>query len=434
MSYAYAAYGELLRDGANPYAHQLLPQGIPIFDAAIVQWGNPPPVCVYGVRSSWRFRPPSFLRRRRSARLSRSFGGLRVLTSATPGRPPRCLAYAAYRGDRRERFSGGGNDRHSIQPRFCAPPKDTTTPSRWRSCLAGTALARREASPANRSRFSGVRRGGEGCRQWSAMLGPRAFAGGARLGAIAGVAAVLALSVPLLRANRQPTWRRTRNTRRKPRSKPLLEPIARAILRSGAIARCRRRGCSPHAPPPPWAGRHFVGWRSGERERLVVSWHWRLDGCCRIRIHGTALRLLLALAVSPGTGTAPAVLLALSLASLLRYLTPSTSGTPAPIAWTISDCRRRCRFSCSPARPEYLDPVTAANVGESQYTELPRRVASYDWLLINCVTMHDGLNGISASDVRVSPPRSPRPSSNGGLREMGEASKHVVMTFGVDLA
>lgn len=46
--YAYAAYGEMVRLGSNPYAHAVLPSGNSIFDAAIWQWGNPLPACVYG--------------------------------------------------------------------------------------------------------------------------------------------------------------------------------------------------------------------------------------------------------------------------------------------------------------------------------------------------------------------------------------------------
>lgn len=51
--YAYAAYGELARLGADPYAHALLPSRNAIFDAAVVQWGNPPPACVYGPAFVW---------------------------------------------------------------------------------------------------------------------------------------------------------------------------------------------------------------------------------------------------------------------------------------------------------------------------------------------------------------------------------------------
>ncbi len=46
--YAYAAYGELARLGLDPYAHVHLDPRNGLFAAAIWQWGNPPPVCVYG--------------------------------------------------------------------------------------------------------------------------------------------------------------------------------------------------------------------------------------------------------------------------------------------------------------------------------------------------------------------------------------------------
>ena len=46
--YAYAAYGEAARLGIDPYARTALPNGNPVFAAAIWQWGNPLPVCVYG--------------------------------------------------------------------------------------------------------------------------------------------------------------------------------------------------------------------------------------------------------------------------------------------------------------------------------------------------------------------------------------------------
>jgi hypothetical protein len=46
--YAYATYGDLAAHGANAYGHQPLLLHDSIAHAAIVQWGNPPPVCVYG--------------------------------------------------------------------------------------------------------------------------------------------------------------------------------------------------------------------------------------------------------------------------------------------------------------------------------------------------------------------------------------------------
>jgi hypothetical protein len=46
--YAYATYGEMATRGLDPYSHEPLTLADPIFAAAIRQWGNPPPVCVYG--------------------------------------------------------------------------------------------------------------------------------------------------------------------------------------------------------------------------------------------------------------------------------------------------------------------------------------------------------------------------------------------------
>jgi alpha-1,6-mannosyltransferase len=46
--YAYAAYGAMAAAGIDPYSHALLPAHDPLFAAAIVQWGNPIPACVYG--------------------------------------------------------------------------------------------------------------------------------------------------------------------------------------------------------------------------------------------------------------------------------------------------------------------------------------------------------------------------------------------------
>jgi hypothetical protein len=46
--YAYAAYGEMLRSGINPYVHQHLPQSNALFRDAMWQWSGSLPVCVYG--------------------------------------------------------------------------------------------------------------------------------------------------------------------------------------------------------------------------------------------------------------------------------------------------------------------------------------------------------------------------------------------------
>ena len=46
--YAYAAFGEMMRLGLDAYRLTLLPHGNALFDAAIWQWHNPLPLCVYG--------------------------------------------------------------------------------------------------------------------------------------------------------------------------------------------------------------------------------------------------------------------------------------------------------------------------------------------------------------------------------------------------
>ncbi len=46
--YAYAAYGAMSLHGLDPYARTILSANDPVFAAAIWQWSNPLPVCVYG--------------------------------------------------------------------------------------------------------------------------------------------------------------------------------------------------------------------------------------------------------------------------------------------------------------------------------------------------------------------------------------------------
>ncbi|MDQ2873007.1 MAG: hypothetical protein M3R35_07770 [Candidatus Eremiobacteraeota bacterium] len=46
--YAYGAYGVMAQHSIDPYAHDVLRLHDPLVRAAIWQWSNPPPVCVYG--------------------------------------------------------------------------------------------------------------------------------------------------------------------------------------------------------------------------------------------------------------------------------------------------------------------------------------------------------------------------------------------------
>jgi hypothetical protein len=51
--YAYAGYGDMALHGINPYAHARLTLHDPLLDAMVWQWGNPPPMCVYGPAFVW---------------------------------------------------------------------------------------------------------------------------------------------------------------------------------------------------------------------------------------------------------------------------------------------------------------------------------------------------------------------------------------------
>jgi hypothetical protein len=52
-AYAYAGYGWLALHGVSPYAHTAVAARDPLIDAILWQWGNPPPVCVYGPAFVW---------------------------------------------------------------------------------------------------------------------------------------------------------------------------------------------------------------------------------------------------------------------------------------------------------------------------------------------------------------------------------------------
>lgn len=51
--YAYAGYGDMALHGINPYAHASIAAREPLLDAMVWQWGNPPPMCVYGPALVW---------------------------------------------------------------------------------------------------------------------------------------------------------------------------------------------------------------------------------------------------------------------------------------------------------------------------------------------------------------------------------------------
>lgn len=51
--YAYGAYGDMGLHGIDPYTHNALNAGDDVLRAAVWQWGNPPPMCVYGPVFVW---------------------------------------------------------------------------------------------------------------------------------------------------------------------------------------------------------------------------------------------------------------------------------------------------------------------------------------------------------------------------------------------
>ena len=51
--YAYAGYGAMSLHGIDPYAHARVTLRDPLLDAMLWQWGNPPPMCVYGPAFVW---------------------------------------------------------------------------------------------------------------------------------------------------------------------------------------------------------------------------------------------------------------------------------------------------------------------------------------------------------------------------------------------
>ncbi|HET9097521.1 MAG TPA: hypothetical protein VFN37_12720 [Candidatus Baltobacteraceae bacterium] len=51
--YAYAGYGDMALHGISPYAHARITVRDPLLDAMLWQWGNPPPMCVYGPAFVW---------------------------------------------------------------------------------------------------------------------------------------------------------------------------------------------------------------------------------------------------------------------------------------------------------------------------------------------------------------------------------------------
>jgi len=322
--YAYAAYGELARLGQNPYGHVVLPSANPLFAAAIWQWGNPLPVCVYG---------PLFVAISQETMAAlHAFGttvqldGLRAiatisLLSCVP------LAFAAYPGTRFARATAAFTIGLNPVAIWCAVEGHNDALA-LAVVLAGVALARngQPLAGAAIAAFSGaVKLPGIAGAIPASTAGARARAGAA-LGAIA----ALAVSIPLLRAL---AGELAPHGRYAPEAsfEAIVKPLALAIFPGDAIATT-------------------VAWSVA----AVVALACALRGVARLRERRTegwvyfalgawllipnpypwyALWLLPIAAAAPRTRPA-SVAIWLSLFSVLRYV-PDAVGAPAAPGATI---------------------------------------------------------------------------------------------------
>lgn len=308
--YAYAAYGEAARSGLNPYVRATLPGSDPLFAAAIWQWGNPLPVCVYGpVFVALAAGIVSILH---TAGVTAQLDGLRALASLAW---LACIAlvYTAYPGERARRaaaafFVGlnpvalwsvveGHNDALALAAVLCgfaAMQRGRYAIGAAIAALAGTikipALAGGAAAAITERR--------------------------ARWGAAAGILAALALSLPLILAA---LTQLAPHGRYAPQAsfEAIVKPLAFVALRSDTAATwttwlvaltvavvCARRGG--------WISLALAAW-------LLIPnpYPWY------------CLWLLPVAALAPGSRGAT-VAIWLSLASMLRYV-PDAIGAPSPL-------------------------------------------------------------------------------------------------------
>ena len=190
-AYAYAAYGELARIGANAYGHAALPLHDPVFAAAVWQWGNPPPACVYG---------PAFVALSAAALaiaaplgVAMQLGALRLLATLAL---PLCgvLAYHAYGGDRRARTIAALTIAANPVAIWCAAEGHNDAIA-LAVALGGFALARRNAP------LGAIVAALSGCIKAPGILGALPLglrSRNARIAALLGAAVTLLVSLPLL--------------------------------------------------------------------------------------------------------------------------------------------------------------------------------------------------------------------------------------------
>jgi hypothetical protein len=302
--YAYAAYGELARLGANPYAHVPLARGNAIFDAAIWQWGNPLPVCVYG---------PAFVALARAiVTLCAPLGtlaalqGMRVLASATL---PACafLAYHAYRGDRVQRLRAAATIGLNPVAIWCVAEGHNDGLA-LAVALGGFLLARRGwpgFGAATVALSASVKSPGAAGALALAITDARA-----RAGAIAGLVIAAALSWPLVSGVAQhlvPNGHYAPYASLQSLAGPIVALAVAVTLAYNAVARLRRGSIDG------WIWLALGGWAL-----LPNPYPW----------YGLWLIAIAALAPQSRAG---GVAIALSFTSLLRYA-PDTIGAPNPVA------------------------------------------------------------------------------------------------------
>jgi hypothetical protein len=308
--YAYATYGEMARVGIAPYSHAILPAGNPVFDAAVWQWGNPPPACVYG---------PAFVAIA-AATLSTfaplgtfaQLDGLRLLASLALI-VCALAAYAAYPGERRERLAAAAAIALNPVAIWCAAEGHNDALA-LAVVLCGFALLRR--APATGAAI--VALAGAIKAPGLAAAFPLAFASQrARFGAIAGIVVTLAVSYPLVRALVTDTapgghYAPQASLQAVFGALPILAAVAAlaacAFLARAAVAHLRR------GEPAGWVYAALAVWV------LVPNpYPWY------------ALWLVAVAALAPGTRASYAALL-LSLTSLLRYAPDAIAAPNEPVA------------------------------------------------------------------------------------------------------
>ena len=318
-AYAYAAYGELARLGANPYAHLPLPGGNALFDAAVVQWGNPIPACVYGPPFVWLARAvvTAFAPWGTVVQLD----ALRALAAAALPLAA-LLAYAAYPGDRGDRVAAAATI--GLNPAAIWSAAEGHNDALVVAiALGGYAIARRGgyAAGAAVAALAGAFKLPGILAAVPAAASNRRSAAGFAVGTIAAVA----VSVPLfagVAAGIAP------HARYAPQAsfQAIVEPLAALLVPRAAVVVTWAIAALAALVPL------VAGVRRLRRGRLEGWTYCALAGWLLVPnpYPWYGIWLLAVAAAAPGTRAA-AVALGLSLTSLVRYV-PDAVGTPGPAA------------------------------------------------------------------------------------------------------